>query len=282
MIPKKYPIEKHFPLTTSRFFKRKSRKLYMLTDNVPAILIKTIKSFFDFNAELVRWAEKPSILWNSFLDQGINFGYKSLFIVGVVSLFTGAVSAVQTFFNLTGEPLIPHFMIALVVRDTMFSLMPTLIALIYAGKVGSNISSELGTMRITEQIDALEIMGVRSVPFIVLPKMLASLMMFPALVVLATFLSILGGYLTVSLLDLFSETDYIKGIRYTFNTFVITIIVVKSIVFSLIIPSVSSFHGYYVSGGALEVGKASTNAVTNSCIAVLVSEYLITQLMAVH
>lgn len=212
----------------------------------------------------------------------MSFGYRSLLITIVISVFTGAVCAVQTFFNLTGEPLIPHFMISLVVRDTMFSLIPTLIALIYAGKVGSNIASELGTMRITEQIDALEIMGIRSASFIVLPKMLASLFMFPALVILAGFLSILGGLIAMDLTGLISQTDYIRGIRYDFNDFVITIIVIKSLVFSLVIPSVSSFYGYHVKGGALEVGQASTKAVTNACIAVLINEYVITQLLATH
>ena len=199
-------------------------------------------------------------------------------IVVIISTFTGAVSAIQTAFNLT-SPYIQDFITAMVVRDTMFSLIPTLVALIYAGKVGSHISGELGTMKITEQIDALEIMGINAKSYLVFPKIVASVFMFPMLVILGCFMSILGGFITVSLLDIISETDYVIGIRNDFNPYIVTIIIIKSILFGFLVPIISSFQGFNIQGGALEVGKAGTLAVVKCCIAILVGDYLITKLL---
>ncbi|XOV95216.1 MAG: MlaE family ABC transporter permease [Bacteroidota bacterium] len=213
------------------------------------------------------------------LTECINVGYNSLFIVSIVSLFMGAVTTIQTAFNLV-SPLIPEPVISLVVRDmTILELSPTIIAIIYAGKVGSNIAGELGTMRITEQIDALEVMGINATSYLVLPKIIASVLMYPMLVVLSGFLTIWGGYITSLLTGVMTGTDYIIGIRMEFIPFNVMFALIKALVFAFLIASISAFRGFYTSGGALEVGQSSTAAVVNSCIAVLLADYLLAQLL---
>ena len=162
---------------------------------------------------------------------------------------------------------------------TVQELAPTVIAIVFAGKVGSSISSGLGTMRITEQIDALEVMGVNSASYLVLPKVIASIIMYPLLVILAMFLSIYGGYIAGTLTNIITEQEYIYGIRLDFNPYTIKFAMIKSVAFAFLISSISAYKGYFTKGGALEVGIASTSAVTNSCIAVLLADYLLAQLL---
>lgn len=213
------------------------------------------------------------------LTECVNVGFNSLFIVSVVSLFMGAVTTIQTAFNLV-SPLIPAPVISLVVRDmTILELSPTIIAIIYAGKVGSNIAGELGTMRITEQIDALEVMGINATSYLVLPKIIASILMYPMLVILSGFLTIWGGYVTSLLTGVMTGTDYIIGIRMQFVPFNVFFALIKALVFAFLIASISAYRGFFTSGGALEVGQASTAAVVNSCIAVLLADYLLAQLL---
>ena len=213
------------------------------------------------------------------LTECVNVGYNSLFIVSVVSLFMGAVTTIQTAFNLV-SPLIPAPVISLVVRDmTILELSPTIIAIIYAGKVGSNIAGELGTMRITEQIDALEVMGINATSYLVLPKIIASVLMYPMLVILSGFLTIWGGYVTSLLTGVMTGTDYIIGIRMEFMPFNVFFALIKALVFAFLIASISAYRGFFTSGGALEVGQSSTAAVVNSCIAVLLADYLLAQLL---
>lgn len=191
----------------------------------------------------------------------------------------GMVTTIQTAFNLV-SPFIPNFVISQVVREmTVLELAPTIIAIVFAGKVGSSISSGLGTMRITEQIDALEVMGINSASYLVLPKIIATVLMYPMLVMVAGFLSILGGYIVGTATGIISPYDYIHGIRYDFNEYTVTFALIKSFVFAFLIASISSYKGYFTKGGALEVGIASTSAVTNSVIALLVANYLLAQLL---
>ncbi|MBV6644141.1 MAG: ABC transporter permease [Cyclobacteriaceae bacterium] len=212
------------------------------------------------------------------IDECVNVGVNSIFIVTIVSVFMGAVTTVQTAHNLV-SPFIPDYVISLVVRDmTILELAPTIIAIIFAGKVGSNIAGELGTMRITEQIDALEIMGINANSYLVLPKVIASIIMYPMLVVISAFLTIYGGYATGILTGLVSGPDYIYGIRFEFIEENVSFALTKSIVFAFLVASISSYKGFYTDGGALEVGKASTSAVTNSCIAILLADYGLAQL----
>ena len=213
------------------------------------------------------------------VDESIRLGVDSIFIVAIVSTFMGAVTAVQTAYNLV-SPLIEDYIIGTLVRDmTVQELAPTVIAIVFAGKVGSSISSGLGTMRITEQIDALEVMGINSASYLVLPKIIAAVIMYPLLVILAMFLSIYGGYLAGTLTNIITEQEYIYGIRLDFNPYTIQFAMVKSVAFAFLISSISAYKGYFTKGGALEVGIASTSAVTNSCIAILLADYLLAQLL---
>lgn len=213
------------------------------------------------------------------LDESIIIGINSIVIVVIVSTFMGAVTAVQTAYNLV-SPLIANYVISLIVRDmTVLELAPTITAIVFAGKVGSNIAGGLGTMRITEQIDALEVMGINSASYLVLPKIIATVIVYPMLVVISGFLSIYGGYLAGILTGVITETEYIYGIRADFNPYTVTFALIKSVFFAFLIASISSYKGFYTKGGALEVGKASTSAVTNSCIAILTADFLLAQLL---
>ena len=212
------------------------------------------------------------------VDECINVGYNSLFIVTIVSVFMGAVTTVQTAYNLV-SPFIPDYVISLVTRDmVILELAPTVMAIVYAGKVGSNIAGELGTMRITEQIDALEVMGINATSYLVLPKIVASMIMYPMLVIISGFLALYGGYLAGTLTNLISGTDYIYGLRAEFTEFNVFFAIIKGFVFGFLVASISAFKGFYTSGGALEVGKSSTAAVTSSCIAILCADYFLAQL----
>lgn len=213
------------------------------------------------------------------MEECIQIGVKSTFLFVLVSTFMGAVTTVQTGYNLT-SPLVPHFVISQVVRDmVLYELAPTIMAVIFAGKVGSSMAGGLGTMKITEQIDALEVMGINSASYLALPKIIASLLMFPLLVVFAMACAISGGYLVGTLTGIITPTEYIQGIRSYFDPYAITFALTKSFIFAFIISSVSCFKGYYTRGGALEVGRSSTDAVTTSIISLLLSNYFLAQLL---
>jgi len=212
------------------------------------------------------------------LDESIKIGVNSIFIFAIVATFMGAVTTIQTAYNLI-NPLIPNYIISMVVRDmTVLELAPTIMAIVFAGKVGSNIAGELGTMRITEQIDALEVMGINASSYLVLPKTIAAILMFPLLVVLAAFLSIYGGYLAGTLTGVITGFDYSYGLRYDFVPFNIAFALIKAVVFAFLVATISSYKGFFTKGGALEVGIASTSAVTNSCIAILCADYILAEL----
>jgi phospholipid/cholesterol/gamma-HCH transport system permease protein len=214
------------------------------------------------------------------VDESIKIGYNSVFIVCIVAAFMGAVTTLQTAYNLV-SPLIPDPVIALVVRDmTLLELAPTITAIVFAGKVGSNIAGELGTMKITEQVDALEVMGINAASYLVLPKIIAAVLMFPILVIMAAFISIFGGYITAVLSGVISGNDYILGIQMTFIPFAVVFAMIKAVLFGFLVSSISSYKGFFTSGGALEVGQSSTSAVTSSCIAILAGDYLLAYLLA--
>jgi phospholipid/cholesterol/gamma-HCH transport system permease protein len=231
-----------------------------------------------FLYSLVVNRERFSVYIKLVIDECVSIGISSVFIVSIVSTFIGAVSAVQTAYNLI-SPLIPNYVIGQVVRDmTILELAPTVTCIVLSGKVGSNIAGELGTMRITEQIDALEVMGINSISYLVLPKILAALITIPMLVSLAGFLSITGGYLAGTLTGIMTAQEYVKGIRADFMPFNVSFALVKSFAFAFLIASISAFKGYYTRGGALEVGQSSTQAVTNATIAVLCADFVLAQL----
>lgn len=241
--------------------------------------MKSIGRYFIFLGSLFVRRESFKTYVNLVLDECVGIGVNSLFLVALVSTFMGAVTTVQTAYNLV-SPLIPSFVIAQVVREmTVLELAPTIIAIIYAGKVGSSMASGLGTMRITEQIDALEVMGINASSYLVLPKIIASMMMYPLLVVIAGFCAIVGGYLAGTLTGIITPQDYIYGIRFMFDDYTIKFALTKSLVFAFLVASISSYKGFYTQGGALEVGQSSTSAVTNSVIAVLLADYFLAELL---
>jgi phospholipid/cholesterol/gamma-HCH transport system permease protein len=217
--------------------------------------------------------------YNLVLEECIQIGVKSTFLFALVSTFMGAVTTVQISYNLV-SPLIPKFMIAQVVREMiLLELAPTIMALIYAGKVGSSMSGGLGTMKITEQIDALEVMGINSISYLVLPKIVASMLMLPMLVVIAAVCAMLGGYAVGTLGGYLTPTEFIYGVRFSFNDYLVTFALIKAFVFAFLISSISCFRGYHTHGGALEVGISSTAAVTASVIAILLTDYFLAELL---
>ncbi|MCC9137729.1 MlaE family ABC transporter permease [Pontibacter silvestris] len=233
--------------------------------------------FFLFS--LVRRGESVRVIIDKAFDEAILIGINSVFIVGVVSFFIGAVTCVQVSYNLVSA-FIPRSTIGYMVREmTILEFAPTVIGIVLAGKVGSSMASGLGTMQITEQVDALEVMGINAASYLVVPRILAALFMFPMLVVIAMFLSILGGFLAGTLTGQITAQEYIAGIRTDFIPYNIGFALIKSIVFAFLISSISSFRGFNTSGGALEVGEASTGAVTDSVIAILVADFVLANLL---
>ena len=242
-------------------------------------MIKEIGKYFLFLGHLFINRESFSTYYRNTIDECVTIGLGSVFLVALVSTFMGAVTTVQTAFNMV-SPLIPDYVISQVVREmTVLELAPTIIAVIYAGKVGSSMAGGLGTMRITEQVDALEVMGINSISFLVLPKIIGSMLMFPLLVIVAGVCALLGGYVVGTVTDIITPNDYVYGIRFQFNDFTITFALIKAVVFAFLVASILSFKGYYTEGGALEVGRSSTQAVTNSVIAVLLADYFLAQLL---
>lgn len=242
-------------------------------------MLKILGKYFLFLGKLFTRREVFAVYWKRFMDECIQIGLHSILIIAIVALFIGAVTCVQTYANLV-SPIIPVYIVSNIVRDmTLLELSSTFMCVVLAGKVGSNIASELGTMRITEQIDALEVMGINSASYLVLPKIVAAVFTFPLLAILSGFLGIFGGYLAATLTGILTPEEYIYGIRYSFIPFNVFIAIIKALVFGFLIASISSYKGFYTTGGALEVGKSSTAAVTNSCISVLVADYLLAELL---
>lgn len=225
--------------------------------------------------------EKFSVYRKNFVLEIDKIGLSSIGIVALMSLFMGIVIALQTASNID-SPLLPAYTVGFTVRQSIIlEFSPTIIALILAGKVGSNIASEIGTMRVTEQIEALDIMGVNSAAFLILPKILAGVFIFPFLIIISMFLGVFGGMLISWATEIVTVNDYIYGIQYDFKPFAITYAMIKTLVFAFVITSVSSYYGYYSKGSALEVGKSSTNAVVYSSVLILLLNYIITQLILI-
>jgi phospholipid/cholesterol/gamma-HCH transport system permease protein len=241
--------------------------------------MSNLGKYLIFLSTLFKNREKFKVYLNLVFSECIDIGISSLLIVAIVSTFLGAVTCVQTAANMD-NPFVPQYIISLIVRDsTILEMGPTITCVVLSGKVGSNIAGQLGTMRITEQIDALEVMGINSSSYLVLPKVIASMITFPMLVTIACFLAILGGYLAGWLTGVITPQEYIKGLQFMFKGDYMAFALTKSVVFAFLITTIASYQGFYTSGGAYEVGKASTSAVTNSCIAILVADYLLAQLL---
>jgi phospholipid/cholesterol/gamma-HCH transport system permease protein len=223
--------------------------------------------------------ENPKMYWKEFMHQCVEIGIGSLPIVVIISLFLGAVTTVQTAYQLV-SPLISSSTIGMIVRDSMIlELSPTVVSIVLAGVVGSKIASELGNMRISEQIDALEIMGINTKSYLVMPKIAAALLMIPALITLSAFLGIWGGRLAADLSGIVASDIFDIGLRTNFSPFNVYFALAKAYTFAFIVSSVPAYYGYFVTGGALEIGRSSTTSVVVSCILILIADYAIAGLL---
>jgi phospholipid/cholesterol/gamma-HCH transport system permease protein len=222
-----------------------------------------------------RKPEKFSVYWAEVMREMNSQGIGSLGIIGIISVFIGAVATVQVAFQLN-SPLVPQSIAGSIARDsTILEFSPTISALVLAGRIGSSIASQIGTMRVTEQIDALEIMGVNTPGYLISPKIISGISMIPLLTIISVVLGLSGGYLACIVTRDITPTDYITGLRDSFNPIIVTVCTVKSIVFGFIITSVCAYFGFYTSGGALEVGQSATKGVVFSCIWILFADLII-------
>lgn len=244
--------------------------------------MKYISDFGKFLLMLKGMFSKPEnmrMYWREFMHQCAEIGIGALGIVLIISIFMGAVSTVQTAYQLT-SPLVPRYTIAQVVRDTVIlEFAPTLVCIVLAGVIGSKIAGELGNMRVSEQIDALEIMGINTKAYLLAPKIAAAMVVIPMLVVLAAGIGIWGGRLAGTATGIISGDDFDKGLLAYFDPYNAFFMMVKAYAFSFIIASVPSYFGYNVKGGALEIGRSSTRSVVVSCIAILFADYLLSALL---
>jgi len=217
--------------------------------------------------------ENMRVYWKEFIHQCYEIGIGSMGIVVIISVFLGAVTTVQTAYQLV-SPLVQKYVIAQIIRDNTFlELSPTVVCIVLAGVVGSKIASELGNMRVSEQIDALEIMGINTKTYLILPKIVAAFFVIPCLIVVSMFLSIWGGFIAGSFSNILSQEQFTQGMMRDFVPFNLTLGLIKAFTFAFIISSVSAFFGYYVRGGALEIGRASTTSVVVSCVLILFADY---------
>ncbi len=244
-------------------------------------LVKESGEFVVLMLETIRRPDK----WRMFRRQLVidmqHLGADSIGLVAFISVFTGAIIALQVSYNLE-NPLIPASMVGYMTREMMIlEFAPTIISLILAGKVGSLIASEIGTMRVTEQIDALRVMGINPPNYLILPKMIAAIIYFPILIIFSMMLGLIGGWIAGVFSGLVPSDDFILGLRSWFNPFSITYALIKTVVFAIIITSISGFMGYTVKGGSVEVGQNSTKAVVYSSILIIVWDLILTQLLLV-
>jgi phospholipid/cholesterol/gamma-HCH transport system permease protein len=232
-------------------------------------------SFVMWKRQMISKPENTRMYYNETIRQMYDIGIGSLPIVFLISIFIGAVTAVQFFYQMSGT-LIPTYYVGYIVRDmTIIELAPTITCLVLAGKVGSNMAAELGGMRQKEHIDAMEIMGVNTSAYLVLPKIIAAILVIPILVCVSALFSIAGAYFATVPTGLFSSAEYIKGIRSFFVPYNVVMMFVKAIVFAYILTAVSCYQGYFVKGGSIELGEASTRAVVYSDVLILLADYII-------
>ncbi len=244
-------------------------------------LFEHIGAYFILLSRVFKKPDNYKLIFKQTIHEMVSLGIGSLGLIAIISVFMGAVVTIQTATNMN-NPLLPGYLVGFATRESfILELAPTVMSLILAGKIGSNVASEIGTMRISDQIDALEIMGVNSASYLVFPKIVASLIFIPIIVIYSMALGIIGGLLVSMYFDGMTLNDYILGIRFDFKMFSITYALIKSVFFAFIITSIPSYFGYYVKGGALEIGKASTKSVVYSSIIILIINYLLTQMLLV-
>jgi phospholipid/cholesterol/gamma-HCH transport system permease protein len=225
-----------------------------------------------------RRPEKFSVYWVEVMREMVSVGIGSLGIIMIISVFIGAAVTIQTAFQLI-SPIIPKSVVGSIARDsTVLEFSPTISALVLAGRVGSSMASQIGTMRVTEQIDALEIMGVNAPGYLISPKIIAGVTMFPLLVIISVLLGFTGGLIACFVSSEVTTADFMSGLSDGFNPVIVTVCMVKAITFGFIITSICSYQGFYTSGGALEVGQAATRGVVYSCVMILFFDLIISRM----
>ena len=241
--------------------------------------LTVIGGYILFMKKVFRKPEKWKLYWRQFIIEADKLILSSIVIVGVISLFIGGVLVIQTASNLQ-NPMIDKMYIGYMVRESLIlEFCSTMIALILAGKMGSNIASEIGSMRITEQIDAMDMMGVNSAGFLVMPKVLAATVLSPLLMLLSLSLGLVGGWLVVQLTQIIPTPSYVTGIKAFYNGFYVFYSCFKMSLFCFMIASIAAFNGYYAKGGSMGVGKSSTQAIVTTSILILLFDLIVTQLM---
>lgn len=242
-------------------------------------MFNALGEYFLLMFQVFRKPDKRKIFRKQLFLEFQNLGIDSLGIVAIISAFTGGIVAIQTAYNID-SPLIPLTMVGFTTRQSLIlEFSPTIISLILAGKVGSRIASEIGTMRITEQIDALKIMGVNTANYLIFPKITASMLINPILIIFSIVVGLFGGWLACVVTGLVTSQDYILGIRYWFEGYTVFYALIKTVVFAFIIASVSGYQGYFTKGGALDVGRSSTKAVVYSSILIIIFDLILTQML---
>lgn len=242
-------------------------------------ILMHIGKYYMLMAQVFSKPERSTVFRRRIFEEIDKLGISSLPIVMIISLFMGAVITIQAAFGFE-SPWIPLYAVGVTTRDSVIlEFAPTLVSLILAGKVGSSIASEIGTMRVSEQIDALEIMGVNSATHLIFPKIIAAVFINPFLIIVSMFMGIMGGLLFGILTGVVTPFEFLYGIQYDFKLYNVIYALLKTIVFAFIISSVPAYHGYFTRGGALEVGRASTTAVVYSSLLILLFNFILTQLL---
>lgn len=242
------------------------------------VYLTNIGAYFIMIGEMFRKQTKWSVMKKLILKDVEDLIINSLGIVAFISFFVGGVITIQTALNIS-SPLIPKYLVGFATRQSVIlEFAPTFISIIMAGKVGSFITSSIGTMRVTEQIDALEVMGINSINYLVFPKVIA-LLLYPFAISIAIFLGVMGGLAACYYGGYSTVNDYIFGIQMDFEPFHIAYSFVKTFVFAFIIATIPSYHGYYMKGGALEVGKASTVSFVWTSVVIIIVNYILTQML---
>ncbi|MDP3398875.1 MAG: ABC transporter permease [Bacteroidales bacterium] len=241
--------------------------------------LELIGQYFILMKVVFSTPDKKRIFWKQFFIDAEKLVLNSIPIVAVISVFIGAVLVIQTAYNIE-SPLIPKMYVGYMTRESLIlEFCSTMIALILAGKVGSNISSEIGSMRISEQIDAMEMMGINSANYLILPKIAAATILNPLLMLMSFVLGLFGGAMIINFTGIITMSQYTEGLQYAFRFYYFVYSMVKMATFSFLITSISSFYGYYAADGSLGVGRSSTKAIVVSSVSILVANLVITQLM---
>lgn len=244
-------------------------------------MLKKLGDYLILMSQVFRKPDKYLVFRKRLLHEFYNLGFTSIGIVLILSVFVGAVATILVAYN-TDNPLLPEKLVGFSARQMIIlEFSPTIISLILAGKMGSQIASEIGTMRVTQQIDALKVMGINPANYLIFPKIISCLLFVPVLIIFSIVVGILGGWLACVITGVITPTNYVVGLRAWFDPYTVTFAMIKTEVFAFLITSISSFVGYTVKGGSVEVGKASTRGVVMSSIAIIVSDLILTQMLLI-